>query len=84
MLPCMTDCNDWLNTSVTARIIGIAEATVRSAADRGDLPTVRTAGGARLFRRRDVEEFARRRIAQRRHRSVSIAASASHDEPPAA
>lgn len=47
--------NDWLNLSETAELLGVHPATVRAWADRGELPTQRTPGGHRRFRRADVE-----------------------------
>lgn len=40
-------------------------ASVRSYADKGQLPVIRTAGGRRLFNRQDVEKFAAMRKARK-------------------
>jgi excisionase family DNA binding protein len=50
---------EFLSTSPAAHILRVAEMTVRAMADRGELPCIRTSTGARLFRRRDVEQLAR-------------------------
>lgn len=50
--------DDWLNLSETAELLGVHPSTVRSWADRGELPTQRTPGGHRRFRRGDVEALA--------------------------
>ncbi len=47
--------SEWLNLSDAAEILGVHPSTVRAWADRGDLPTQRTSGGHRRFRRVDVE-----------------------------
>ena len=46
---------EWLNLGEVADLLGVHPATVRSWADKGELPTKRTAGGHRRFRRADVE-----------------------------
>lgn len=40
-------------------------ASVRSYADKGQLPVIRTEGGRRLFNRQDVEKFAAMRKAKK-------------------
>lgn len=52
---------DFLTTSSVARELELAEGTIRLAARRGDLPSVRLASGTRLFTRADVEEFRKSR-----------------------
>ncbi len=44
----------WVGLSEAAKILGVHPATVRSWADRGDLPSQRTPGGHRRFRRGDL------------------------------
>lgn len=46
---------DWINLSEAASLLGVHPATVRTWADRGELPSKRTAGGHRRFRRSDIE-----------------------------
>ncbi|MBX3064900.1 MAG: helix-turn-helix domain-containing protein [Anaerolineae bacterium] len=45
----------WVGLAEAARILGVHPATVRSWADRGLLPSQRTPGGHRRFRRSDLE-----------------------------
>jgi excisionase family DNA binding protein len=47
--------DDWLNLSEVSKILGVHPSTVRSWSDRGNLPTHRTQGGHRRFRRSEVE-----------------------------
>lgn len=47
----------WVGLSEAAKILGVHPATVRSWADRGDLPSQRTPGGHRRFRRSDLVEW---------------------------
>lgn len=48
---------EWLNLSETASILGVHPSTVRTWADKGDLPSQRTSGGHRRFRRADIEAW---------------------------
>lgn len=50
--------NEWLNLSETAELLGVHPATIRVWADRGELPSHRTPGGHRRFRRSEVENRA--------------------------
>src|SRR6516162_6127213 len=47
--------DEWLSLSEAAELLGIHPATVRLWADRNELPSRRTSGGHRRFRRTDVE-----------------------------
>jgi excisionase family DNA binding protein len=47
--------DEWLSLSEAAVILGIHPATVRLWADRNDIPSRRTNGGHRRFRRADIE-----------------------------
>ena len=51
-----------------AHVLGLSADAVRSLSDAGRLPTLRTVGGRRLFRRRDVEELAAARAKESRER----------------
>jgi len=53
-----TDKPDWLNLSAAAALLGVHPSTLRDWADRGDIPTHRTPGKHRRFRRADVETWA--------------------------
>jgi hypothetical protein len=43
----------------------LTPAAVRWSADRGKIASTRTAGGVRIFRRQDVEKFARERASRK-------------------
>ena len=47
--------NEWLSLSEAAEMLGMHPATVRLWADRNELPSRRTNGGHRRFRRSDIE-----------------------------
>jgi excisionase family DNA binding protein len=47
--------DEWLSLSEAAELLGMHPATVRLWADRNDLPSRRTNGGHRRFRRSDIE-----------------------------
>jgi excisionase family DNA binding protein len=47
--------DDWLSLSEAAKQLGVHPSTVRAWADHGFLPSQRTQGGHRRFRRSDVE-----------------------------
>ena len=53
----MARASAWVGLSEAARILGAHPATVRGWADRGDLPSQRTPGGHRRFRRSDLVEW---------------------------
>lgn len=50
--------NDLLSPSDAAKMLGLTPAAIVAMAARGVLPTIRTAGGRRLFWRTDVERIA--------------------------
>src|SRR2546430_16515929 len=47
--------DEWLSLSEAAELLGMHPATVRLWADRNELPSRRTNGGHRRFRRADIE-----------------------------
>lgn len=49
---------DWLGLSDAAQILGIHPSTLRAWADKGDIPSHRTAGGHRRFKRTELEVWA--------------------------
>ena len=51
----------WLSLSQAAELLGVHPGTVRAWADHGSLPTQRTQGGHRRFRRSDLEQWQRTR-----------------------
>lgn len=59
----MTDQSEWVGLSEAAEILGVHPSTVRHWADSGELPSQRTPGGHRRFRRRELEQWA---VARRR------------------
>jgi excisionase family DNA binding protein len=50
-----------MTPSQVARLLAVSADTVRAWADAGQLACIRTTAGHRLFRRNDVERFARTR-----------------------
>src|SRR5436305_457043 len=54
MTPIQTE-DEWLSLSEAAELLGMHPATVRLWADRNELPSRRTTGGHRRFRRSDIE-----------------------------
>jgi excisionase family DNA binding protein len=55
------DPDELMTPSEAARVLGLSPDSVRSFADTGRLPTLRTVSGRRLFRRGDVEKLAEER-----------------------
>jgi excisionase family DNA binding protein len=49
---------EWLNLSAAAALLGVHPSTLRAWSDRGDIPTHRTPGKHRRFRRADIETWA--------------------------
>jgi len=49
---------DWLGLTAAAQILGIHPSTLRTWADKGDIPSQRTAGGHRRFKRAELEVWA--------------------------
>lgn len=56
----MSESSEWVSLRQAADLLGVHPATVRNWADRGELPSRRTPGGHRRFRRADLEGYARR------------------------
>lgn len=54
----MSETSEWVSLRQAADILGVHPATVRNWADKGDLPSRRTAGGHRRFRRSDLQQYA--------------------------
>jgi excisionase family DNA binding protein len=54
--------DEWLSLSEAAEMLGIHPATVRLWADRNEIPTRRTSGGHRRFRRADIEARLRQEV----------------------
>jgi excisionase family DNA binding protein len=49
--------NRYLKVAEAAQFPGIAQNTLRSWADRGEVPATKTPSGYRLFRERDLQAF---------------------------
>jgi excisionase family DNA binding protein len=49
--------DDWLNLSDAAALLGVHPSTLRAWSNRGDIPTHRTLGKHRRFRRADIENW---------------------------
>lgn len=49
--------NDWVGLTEAAKLLGVHPATVRNWADRGLLPSQKTPGGHRRFRRSDLVQW---------------------------
>ncbi len=54
----MSEQSEWVSLGEAADILGVHPTTVRHWADNGDLPSQRTPGGHRRFRRRDLVQWA--------------------------
>lgn len=54
----MSETSEWVSLRQAADILGVHPATVRNWADKGDLPSRRTAGGHRRFRKSDLKQVA--------------------------
>jgi excisionase family DNA binding protein len=55
--------HEFLLTSSVAKILGVTPDTVRVWERLGRLPAIKTSNGTRLFDRRTVDQFARKRQA---------------------
>lgn len=51
------DSSDWVNLGDAADFVGVHPTTLRSWADKGEIPSQRTPGGHRRFRRQDLEDW---------------------------
>lgn len=54
----MNDASEWVSLRQAADMLGVHPATVRNWADKGDLPSRRTPGGHRRFRKHDLLHYA--------------------------
>jgi excisionase family DNA binding protein len=55
---CFLDNSEWINLSDAADLIGVHPTTMRAWADKGEIPSHRTPGGHRRFRREELEAWA--------------------------
>src|SRR3954464_8460019 len=51
------DDSEWLTLGQAARLLGVAQSTIRKWSDQGRVPAVYTPGGHRRYRRSDLEAF---------------------------
>ena len=51
---------DWLTLGQAAKVLGVAQSTIRKWSDGGRVPAFYTPGGHRRYRRRDLEAFLER------------------------
>jgi excisionase family DNA binding protein len=54
----MSETSEWVSLRQAAELLGVHPATVRNWADKGDLPSRRTPGGHRRFRKSDLLQYA--------------------------
>ncbi|HEX4204921.1 MAG TPA: helix-turn-helix domain-containing protein [Ktedonobacteraceae bacterium] len=64
--------DEWLSLRQAAELLGIHPATVRLWADRNELPSRRTSGGHRRFRRSDIETRLQQETASTSQPSIAI------------
>lgn len=64
--------DDWLSLREAADMLGMHPATVRVWADRDELPSRRTNGGHRRFRRADIEARLRQEAERRPHPAAQL------------
>jgi excisionase family DNA binding protein len=70
--------DELMTPSEAARVIGISADTVRTLSDSGQLATLRTVGGRRLFRRGDVEQLAAARSRKDEERKAASGTGGRH------
>ena len=63
---------EWLSLRQVADMLGIHPATVRLWADRNELPSRRTNGGHRRFRRADIEARLRQEAERQPHPAAQL------------
>ena len=71
MAPSQTE-DQWLSLSEAAEMLGMHPATVRLWADRNELPSRRTNGGHRRFRRSDIEARLRHEAGRKPHPAAQV------------
>ena len=64
--------DDWLSLRQVAEMLGMHPATVRLWADRNELPSRRTNGGHRRFRRIDIEAHLRQETERKPHPAAQL------------
>jgi excisionase family DNA binding protein len=63
--------DDWLTLGQAAKVLGVAQSTVRAWSDAGRLPVFYTPGGHRRFKRDDLDAFLSRNGAGSRPRNAA-------------
>ncbi len=64
--------DEWIGLRQAADLLGVHPATVRLWADRNELPSRRTTGGHRRFRRADIEARLRHQAERRPHPAAQV------------
>jgi excisionase family DNA binding protein len=64
--------DEWLSLRETSEMLGVHPATVRLWADRNELPSRRTSGGHRRFRRADIEARLRQESERKPHPAAQL------------
>lgn len=64
--------DEWLSLRQAAELLGMHPATVRLWADRNELPSRRTSGGHRRFRRSDIEAHLRQEAERKPHPAAQL------------
>ncbi|MBA2286517.1 MAG: helix-turn-helix domain-containing protein [Ktedonobacteraceae bacterium] len=64
--------DEWLSLRQAADLLGMHPATVRLWADRSELPSRRTSGGHRRFRRADIEAYMRQETERKPHPAAQL------------
>ncbi len=64
--------DEWIGLRQAADLLGVHPATVRLWADRNELPSRRTTGGHRRFRRADIEARLRHQAERRPHPAAQL------------
>ncbi|MEO6891109.1 MAG: helix-turn-helix domain-containing protein [Ktedonobacteraceae bacterium] len=64
--------DEWLSLRQAADLLGMHPATVRLWADRSELPSRRTSGGHRRFRRADIEAYMRLETERKPHPAAQL------------
>ncbi|MBV8821608.1 MAG: helix-turn-helix domain-containing protein [Ktedonobacteraceae bacterium] len=64
--------DEWLSLSEAADMLGMPPAMVRQCADRNEIPSRRTSGGHRRFRRADVEARLRQTVEPKQNAAAQL------------
>ncbi|HJT58222.1 MAG TPA: helix-turn-helix domain-containing protein [Ktedonobacteraceae bacterium] len=64
--------DEWLSLRQAAELLGMHPATIRLWADRNELPSRRTSGGHRRFRRSDIEARLQQEVERKPHPAAQL------------